>query len=101
MLSGYRYIDMNKMAANASVSLTLPATHMDKSRIVAFMRGVAKSGIQALQPNCVNIDELRAAQKEPEKYRHIIVRICGFSAPFVALAPHYQEEFISRMMLEA
>ena len=101
MLSGYRYIDMNKMAANASVSLTLPATQMDKSRIVAFMRGVAKSGIQALQPNCVNIDELRAAQKEPEKYGHIIVRICGFSAPFVALAPHYQEEFISRMMLEA
>ena len=39
---------------------------------------------------------LLKAQQEPEKYGHIIVRVCGFSAPFVLLSPQYQEEFLTR-----
>lgn len=95
-----RYTDMRKFAANTSISITLPAGKMDSGRMIEFFGMAARSGVQALQPNCVNIDDLRKAQEAPEDYKHIIVRVCGFSAPFVSLAAHYQEEFINRMISE-
>ena len=67
------------------------------SELVQFFRAAAHCGIQALQINCVNQEDLLKAQKDPENYRHIIVRVCGFSAPCVLLSPTYQEEFLSRM----
>ena len=39
---------------------------------------------------------LLAAQKEPEKYRSLIVRIAGYSAYFVDLSPSQQSEIIAR-----
>ena len=53
-----------------------------------------------MQPNCVNKEMLLKAQQEPENYGHIIVRVCGFSAPFVLLSEEYQNEFITRLSEE-
>ena len=39
---------------------------------------------------------LRAAQKEPEKYRDLLVRVAGYSAYFVTLNKETQEDIISR-----
>ncbi len=52
-------------------------------------------GIQ-LQTNVVDTETLRAAQREPEKYRDLVIRVWGFSAYFVDLSPGYQEEVIAR-----
>ena len=41
-------------------------------------------------------DELLAAQKDPEHYKHIIVRVTGFSCPFIMLSKEWQEEVLSR-----
>ena len=38
------------------------------------------------------------AQKHPENHQDLVVRICGFSAKFVALSPEWQDEFINRVM---
>ena len=73
---------------------------MTEDIMVAFFFAAAKSGVQALQPNCVSKETLLKAQKEPDKYSHIIVRVCGFSAPFVLLSPEYQNEFITRLFTE-
>lgn len=100
VLGSYRYMDMKKSAGNASVTITLPGGKMSREQLVGFMRAVAISGIQALQPNCVSREELLAAQKDPDSYRHIIVRVCGFSAPFVLLSPTYQAEFLARNFAE-
>ena len=82
------------------MTLTLPACGMDSDRLVAFLRMAARSGTAAIQPNCIDKETLLAAQKDPESYRHIIVRVCGFSAPFVLLSKEYQEELLSRMYTE-
>ena len=39
---------------------------------------------------------LRAARKEPEKYRDLLVRVAGYSAYFVTLNKETQEDIISR-----
>ena len=96
ILDSLRYVDTNKLAANFSVTLTLPAGKLNTDNIVQFFRMAARSKTMSIQPNCVNKEDLLAAQKDPENYGHIIVRVCGFSAPFVMLPPEYQEEVITR-----
>lgn len=100
ILDSLRYTDTKKFAANASMTLTLPAGNMNSARMTEFLKMVSRSGVPAVQPNCVKTEDLLAAQKDPENYGHIIVRVCGFSAPFVLLPPVFQEEVLTRTMSE-
>jgi len=95
-LNAIKSIDTEKCSGNSVVNLVLPAKNMNSELFAAFMRSAAESGVQAMQINCVNREELLEAQKDPENHKHIIVRICGFSAPFVSLSPIFQEEFLKR-----
>ncbi|MBI3681212.1 MAG: hypothetical protein HY235_12550 [Acidobacteria bacterium] len=66
----------------------------DKVRVmlnVYFHRGGAE-----LQVNAIDTETLRAAQKNPEQYRDLVVRIAGFSEFFVRLSPEMQEDIIAR-----
>ncbi len=49
-----------------------------------------------IQLNVVSADMLRNAQKHPEKYRDLIVRVAGYSDYFVDIAPDLQNEIIKR-----
>ena len=49
-----------------------------------------------VQFNIINRETLIAAQKDPDKYRSLIVRIAGYSAYFVDLSPEQQAEIIAR-----
>jgi formate C-acetyltransferase len=49
-----------------------------------------------IQFNILNKDTMLAAQKDPEKYRNLIVRIAGYSAYFTDLSPAQQAELIAR-----
>ncbi len=54
-----------------------------------------------IQMNVVTADTLRAAQKEPEKYRDLIVRVAGYSDYFCDLNEDLQNEIIKRTEHEA
>lgn len=49
-----------------------------------------------IQFNVVNADTLRDAQKHPDKYRDLIVRVAGYSDYFCDLGSKLQEEIINR-----
>ncbi|MBN2185187.1 MAG: glycyl radical protein [Candidatus Krumholzibacteriota bacterium] len=49
-----------------------------------------------IQFNVVKADTLRKAQKEPENYRDLIVRVAGYSDYFVDLGTDLQDEIIER-----
>jgi pyruvate formate-lyase/glycerol dehydratase family glycyl radical enzyme len=49
-----------------------------------------------IQFNIVDPETLRAAQREPEKYRDLVVRVAGYSALFTSLEPDTQEDIIAR-----
>ncbi len=49
-----------------------------------------------IQFNVVWADTLRDAQKHPEKYQDLIVRVVGYSDYFNDLGPELQEEIIRR-----
>lgn len=96
VLRSINAMGLEKCAANTIANVMLPAAKIDENRLVDFIRACAINHVEAIQINCVNRDELLAAQKEPEKYRHIIVRVTGFSCPFVMLSKEWQDEVLSR-----
>jgi benzylsuccinate synthase len=62
----------------------------------SYMKTWHKLGCDHVQFNVVSSDELRAAQKEPEKHTDTIVRVAGYSAKFIDLATFSQETIIAR-----
>ena len=55
------------------------------------------SGGYLVQFNIVSIDMLRDAQRYPEKYKDLLVRVATYSAYFVQLGPELQNDIIARM----
>ncbi len=67
-----------------------------RPRFLQFLRTLfARGGAQA-QINVISPEILRQAQRHPERYRDLLVRVAGFSALFVPLAAHVQQEIIER-----
>jgi len=65
-------------------------------KVGQFVRQYILLGGHQLQLNAVNAETLRDAQKYPEKYPQLIVRIWGWSAYFVELDRAYQDHVIAR-----
>ena len=69
--------------------------HKDKFK--AFLRGYCENGGSALQINMLDPEVLRDAQKHPQDYRHLLVRITGYNAYFTAVGKELQDEVIQRV----
>ena len=70
-------------------------------KLVSFIRTFCDLKLWHVQFNVINKDTLIAAQKDPEKYRNLIVRIAGYSAYFVDLSPDLQNDLIARTAHES
>lgn len=88
-------LDKETMAGNNVVNIILPGT-TSSAVCEAFLRTASDTALEALQLNCVSKDTLLDAQKHPEKYPDLIVRVCGFSAKFTSLSPEWQKEVLTR-----
>lgn len=67
-----------------------------RQKFKAFLRGYIENGGTALQINMIDADILRDAQKHPENYRHLLVRVTGYNAYFTAIGKELQDEIIAR-----
>jgi len=61
-----------------------------------LIRAYFKLGGHHIQFNVVNAETLREAQKNPEEYQNLIVRVAGYSDYFNNLSKLLQDEIISR-----
>ena len=65
-------------------------------KFVALIRSFVLMKGWHIQFNIISTETLRAAQKDPEKYRDVIVRVAGYCAQFITLDPTTQEDIIKR-----
>ena len=65
-------------------------------RLVHLVRTYFKLDGHHIQFNVVDAATLRAAQKNPQEYRDLIVRVAGYSDYFCDLSEALQEEIIAR-----
>ncbi|HYF93037.1 MAG TPA: trans-4-hydroxy-L-proline dehydratase [Symbiobacteriaceae bacterium] len=65
-------------------------------KLANLVRSYFKLDGHHIQFNVVRAETLRAAQREPEKYRDLIVRVAGYSDYFCDLSKALQDEVILR-----
>jgi formate C-acetyltransferase len=66
------------------------------SQLAHLVRAYFKLDGHHIQFNVVTAETLRAAQREPEKHRDLIVRVAGYSDYFCDLTRGLQDEIIAR-----
>jgi len=92
---------LNSLPNGASHTITFNPSiikdpeHRDKFK--AFLRGYAQNGGTCLQVNMLDSDMLKDAQKHPQDYRHLLVRITGYNAYFTSVGRELQNEVIARL----
>ena len=95
VVNSLSHIDPSTLAANSVINVILPPnTPLDACE--AFLRACAGTAVQSLQLNCTSREMLLDAQKHPEQYPNLIVRVTGFSAKFTSLSKEWQDEVITR-----
>lgn len=65
-------------------------------KFCGIIKGFVKLRISHVQFNVVNKKDLIAARQNPEKYRHLLVRVAGYTANYVDLSEKLQDEIIAR-----
>ena len=91
---------VNLLPNGASHTITLsPSLMRDRERrekLKAFLRGYTQNGGTALQINILDAETLKDAQKHPENYKNLLVRITGYNAYFTSIGRELQNEIIAR-----
>ncbi len=96
VINSMKCLDPKTMAGDNVVNIILPSDRVDLDVCEAFLRAISESSLMSLQFNCVTKEQLLDAQKHPEKYPELIVRVCGFSAKFTSLSSEWQQEVLTR-----
>jgi pyruvate formate-lyase/glycerol dehydratase family glycyl radical enzyme len=65
-------------------------------KLASLIRSYFKLDGHHIQLNVVSAETLKEAQKNPVKYRDLIIRVAGYSDYFVDLSPELQDEIIRR-----
>ena len=65
-------------------------------KFVALIRAYFDQKGSHMQFNVVSRETLLDAQKNPEKYKHLVVRVAGYSALFTTLSRSLQDDIINR-----
>lgn len=95
VLNAISRLDHSKFASS-NVNLTLEKSSASVEIIMALFRTFCCLKMHMLQPNCNSREEMLDAQKHPERHMNLIVKVCGFSARFVALSPEWQQAILDR-----
>ena len=65
-------------------------------KFVAYLRGYFDQKGMHVQYNVVSKETLLDAQKNPDKYKNLVVRVAGYSALFTTLSRSLQDDIINR-----
>jgi formate C-acetyltransferase len=100
MFKSVSRIAQDLAAGGVILNLKLTPSCLDSDEAIEksidLVRSYFALGGQQVQVTVANADDLRAAMREPEKWRHLIVRVGGYSDYFVTLDPKLQESIIQR-----
>ncbi|MBO9371657.1 MAG: hypothetical protein J7575_11340, partial [Chloroflexi bacterium] len=86
----------NGASHTMSFSPSLLRSPENRTKLAALLRAYGKVGGTCLQLNVISPETLRAAQRNPDAYRNLLVRVTGYNAYFVTLGKEIQDEIIAR-----
>jgi pyruvate formate-lyase/glycerol dehydratase family glycyl radical enzyme len=86
----------NGASHTMSFSPSLLKQPEQRQKLMALLRAYGKVGGTCIQLNVIDAKTLREAQKHPDEYRNLLVRVTGYNAYFVGLGKEIQDEIIAR-----
>lgn len=93
-------IDQTRAAAGTSLICELHPTALPRGGEAELLADLVTTyferGGMHLEFNIVGPEQLQAAQREPEKWSHLAVRVSGYSAYFTTLSRGIQDHIIAR-----
>jgi formate C-acetyltransferase len=100
-INSYLKMNVDCMAAGAPLDLRLSAGNLNgkagTERLAGLIDVFIRLGGNMLTFTVTDAAELKRAMEEPEKYRHLRVRMGGWSAYFVMLSKEQQRLHIQRV----
>jgi pyruvate-formate lyase len=94
---GYCSCLPNGASHTITINPSLLRDEQHREKFKAFLKGCIENGGSSLQVNMVDADMLRDAQKNPENYPSLLVRITGYNAYFTSIGKELQDEVIARV----
>lgn len=88
------------MVHNFKLMAGLLDTPEGENGIITLLRTACSMGNGEMQFNYIDNKTLLDAQKHPERYKDLVVRVAGYSAFFTELCKDVQDEIISRTILK-
>ncbi|MCU0597992.1 MAG: formate C-acetyltransferase/glycerol dehydratase family glycyl radical enzyme [Desulfobacterales bacterium] len=93
-------LPLKRVYNGLNLNMRLPGKRIASKNLMNLIQGYFQKGGVQVQFNMVDTQTLRDAQKHPDQYRDLVVRISGYSGLFINLSDIAQEEIISRMEYE-
>jgi formate C-acetyltransferase len=95
-----RCYDHSKFMDGLALNIRIHPSALSREDGVTKLRDMTRTylnqGGMEVQYNVVSSETMRAAQRDPEAYRNLVVRIAGYSAYFVELNRDCQDDIIRR-----
>lgn len=87
----------NGVAVNVRIHPQNFKSEENVEKFYSLLKGYFEKGGMQIQPNVVSTETLKDAQKHPEKYPDLIVKVGGYNATFVDLGTPIQNDIINRL----
>lgn len=98
-------IDHTKIANGCALNIKMLPSFLRgqerRQKLASLIRAYFELGGSEVQLNVVDTKTLRAAQKHPENYHDLVVRVSGYCAYFTDLGKPIQDDIIARQEFES
>ncbi|MBO7742444.1 MAG: hypothetical protein J6S21_07810, partial [Victivallales bacterium] len=95
LISSVTKLDYSRFANGSVLDMMLPVSSVQGETGTRFMadlfRTFSRKGGAFMHFNVLSAEAMRAAQKEPEKYRNLQIRLCGWNVRFIDLKREQQD----------
>ena len=100
IIRSYCKCNLRRMVTGAALDIKLVPSNVSGEdglqALISLMRGFVALGGCFMQPDIIDASVLKDAQKHPENYLTLSVRISGWNARFVTLNKEWQDMVISQ-----
>lgn len=101
VLNSVAKLDYQNAANGVAVNVRIHPQNLEKKEHVekfyCLLKTYFEKGGMQIQPTVVSTETLREAQKNPEQYKDLIVKVGGYNATYVDLGAPIQNEIINRL----
>jgi choline trimethylamine-lyase len=85
---------------NMKIEPSMFNTENGITQLMALLKSMCSLGVYHVQFNVIDQKTLLKAQREPEKYQGLLVRVAGYTAYFTELGKDVQDEIIGRTVMQ-